>query len=167
MKNVMLVLGFQLLWCSVIRYSVVIPVFHRCSVVFRLFRRCSAFRCSKFRCSGVVPSFCGCSVMPYSGVPGFIVCPARQGHALHAVFSHAEKERDTEQPQEKEPSQNELKAPIFLEAVSAIEIMQEPQSNLEEKVNPSILKDDFSSKTDPSIFTSIRPLLLDQSNKTS
>ena len=30
------------------------------------------------------------------------------------------------------------KGPIFLEAVLAIEIMQEPQSNLEEKVNPII-----------------------------
>ena len=29
-----------------------------------------------------------------------------------------------------------------------------PQSNLEEKINPSILKDDFSSRTDPSIFNS-------------
>ena len=33
-----------------------------------------------------------------------------------------------------------IKAPIFLEAVLAIETMQEPQSSLEEKVNPSILK---------------------------
>ena len=41
------------------------------------------------------------------------------------------------------------------------------QSNLEEKVNPGILKDDFSSRTDPSIFTSMEPLLLDQSNETS
>ena len=62
-----------------------------------------------------------------------------------------------------------IKAPIFLEAVLAIEIerVQESQSNLEEKVNPSILKDDFSSRTDPSIFTSIEPLLLDRSNETS
>ena len=30
---------------------------------------------------------------------------------------------------------------------------QGQQSNLEEKVNPSILKYDFSSRTDPSIFT--------------
>ena len=45
--------------------------------------------------------------------------------------------------------------------------MYEPQSNLEEKENSSILKDDFSSKTDWSIFTSIAPELLDQSNKTS
>ena len=35
------------------------------------------------------------------------------------------------------------------------------------EVNPSILKDDFSSKTDPSIFTSIAPVLFDQSNETS
>ena len=60
-----------------------------------------------------------------------------------------------------------IKAPIFLEAVLEIEIIQEPQSNLEEKVNPSILKDDFSSRIDPPIFTAIEPLLLDQSNKTS
>ena len=40
-----------------------------------------------------------------------------------------------------------MKAPIFLEAVLAIEIMWEPQSNLEEKVNLSILNDDFSSRT--------------------
>ena len=32
---------------------------------------------------------------------------------------------------------------------------------------PTILKDDFSSKTDPSIFVSIAPVLLDWSNKTS
>ena len=56
---------------------------------------------------------------------------------------------------------------IFLEAVLAKDIMQEPLSNLEEKVNPSILKDGFSSRTDPSIFTSIEPLLLDRSNETS
>ena len=60
-----------------------------------------------------------------------------------------------------------IKAPIFLEAVLAIEIIQEPQYNLEEKVNCSILKDDFSSRTDRSIFLSIAPVLLDQSNETS
>ena len=38
-----------------------------------------------------------------------------------------------------------IKTPIFLEVVLAIEIMQEPQPNLEEKVNPSILKDYFST----------------------
>ena len=45
-----------------------------------------------------------------------------------------------------------------MEAVLPIEIMYEHQSNLEEKVNPSILKD-FPSRTDPSIFTSIAPAL--------
>ena len=45
--------------------------------------------------------------------------------------------------------------------------MQEPQSNLEEKVNPSILKDVFSSRTGPPIFTSIATVLLDRSNETS
>ena len=40
------------------------------------------------------------------------------------------------------------------------------QSSLEEKVNLSILKGDFPSRTDSSIFTSIEPLLLDWSNKT-
>ena len=41
------------------------------------------------------------------------------------------------------------------------------QFRREEKVNPSILKDDFSSRTNPSIFTSIAPVLLDRSNETS
>ena len=58
------------------------------------------------------------------------------------------------------------KAPIILEAVLEIEIMCEIQSNLEEKVNSSILKDDFSLRTDTSIFASIEPLLLDWSNET-
>ena len=35
---------------------------------------------------------------------------------------------------------------IFLEAVLAIDILQEPQPNLGEKNNPSILKDDFFSQ---------------------
>ena len=39
--------------------------------------------------------------------------------------------------------------------------MQESQSNLEEKVNPGILKDDFSSTIDLSNFTSIATVLLD------
>ena len=51
----------------------------------------------------------------------------------------------------------------------------EIQSNLRRKKfhrtnegsNPGILKDDFSSKTVPSIFTTIAPMLLDQSNKIS
>ena len=45
--------------------------------------------------------------------------------------------------------------------------MQEPQSNSQEKNNPSILKDDFSSKTNPPPFTSIAIELLDWSNKTN
>ena len=43
--------------------------------------------------------------------------------------------------------------------------MQEPQFNLDEKETPSILKDDFSLRTDPSIFTSIPPELLDRSKE--
>ena len=54
-----------------------------------------------------------------------------------------------------------------MKAVLAIETMYEPQSNLQEKVNPSILKDDSSSRADPFIFISIAPVLLVQSNKTN
>ena len=43
----------------------------------------------------------------------------------------------------------------------------EMQFNLEKKGSPSILKDDFSSRTDPFIFTSIALKLLDQASKTS
>ena len=50
-----------------------------------------------------------------------------------------------------------------MEGVLATETVQETQSNLEDKGNPSFLKDDFSSKTDPLIFTSIAPELLDRS----
>ena len=49
----------------------------------------------------------------------------------------------------------QIHAPIFLKAVLAIEIMLEPQSNLDERDNDSILKDYISSRRDPSIFTSI------------
>ena len=41
------------------------------------------------------------------------------------------------------------------------------QSNVDKKVNPSIFKDDFSSRTGPFLFTSIAPELLDQSKETS
>ena len=63
----------------------------------------------------------------------------------------------------------QIKAPIFLEVVLAIETMQEPRSKLEEKVCPQHLNhpDDFLSRTDPSIFTSVPPVFLDQSNETS
>ena len=53
-----------------------------------------------------------------------------------------------------------IKAPIFLEAVLATEIILEPQPNLEEKVNPSILIDDFPSSIYSCIFTSIVPVLV-------
>ena len=43
----------------------------------------------------------------------------------------------------------------------------EPQSNLEEKVNPRFVKGDFYPREDPTIFTSIAPVLLDWSNETS
>ena len=48
-------------------------------------------------------------------------------------------------------------APIFLKAVSAVQFRRER--------NLSVWKDHFSSRTYPSIFTSIATVLLDQSNK--
>ena len=39
-----------------------------------------------------------------------------------------------------------------------------PQSNLEDKDSPNILKDDFSSGTEPSIITLVAPELIDWSN---
>ena len=42
----------------------------------------------------------------------------------------------------------QIKAIIFLEAALATETVQEFSSNLKEEVNPSILKDDFSSRAD-------------------
>ena len=60
-----------------------------------------------------------------------------------------------------------IKAPIFLDVVLTIEIMQEPQSYLEEKDNLMVFKDDFSSGTGQSIFTSIASVLSDWSNETS
>ena len=58
-------------------------------------------------------------------------------------------------------SRGETNFSIFLEAVLAIELIQESQSNLKEKNKPSILKFDFSSRTDPTIFTSEAPITLD------
>ena len=49
----------------------------------------------------------------------------------------------------------QIKAPIFLEVLLAVEVMKKPLFNLEKKVYPSIIKDDFFSRIDPSIFTSI------------
>ena len=60
-----------------------------------------------------------------------------------------------------------IKTPIFSKAVLAVEIMQEPQLNWEEKDSLSILKDIFVLGTDPSIFTSVAPVLLDWSNERS
>ena len=54
-----------------------------------------------------------------------------------------------------------------MDAVLAREIMKESQSNLEGKVNPSILNNHFSSRIHTPIFTSIEPLLLDRSKETS
>ena len=51
-------------------------------------------------------------------------------------------------------------APILFEKFWAFEKMWEPQSNIEEKDNSGILKDDFCSRTDPTILTSITPVLL-------
>ena len=68
---------------------------------------------------------------------------------------------------ERRTSIEQIKAPVSLGAVLAIETMQEPWSNLEDKENLSILKNVFSSRVDPYIFTSIVPELLDWSNKTS
>ena len=41
------------------------------------------------------------------------------------------------------------------------------QPNLEERVNPNTLKEDFFSRTDQFIFTSILSVFLDQSKETS
>ena len=41
------------------------------------------------------------------------------------------------------------------------------RDNLEEKFNPNILKDYFSTRKDPSIFKSIAAVFLDRSNETS
>ena len=61
----------------------------------------------------------------------------------------------------------QIKAPLFSEALLAIEIVQELQFKLEEKVNSQHLKKWFFLKNRLIHFTSIAPLLLDQSNETS
>ena len=70
-----------------------------------------------------------------------------------------------EQPQEKETPENELKLQFFSNFSSRNNVRTQIQFRRERQ--PNILKDDFSSRTDPSIFTSIEPLLLDWSNETS
>ena len=72
-----------------------------------------------------------------------------------------------ERKKEKRLQKEGKKTPNFLEALLAIEIMLELQANLEDKVNPSILKDDFSSRSDPSIFKSKAVVLLDWSDETN
>ena len=57
-----------------------------------------------------------------------------------------------------------IKAPVSLEAVLTTEIMQKPLSNLEKKDNPRALKDDFSSRADLPIFTSVALVLLVKQN---
>ena len=42
-----------------------------------------------------------------------------------------------------------IKAPVYLETVLAIDIRLEPKSNLEDKFNPCILKDDFHQELTP------------------
>ena len=56
-----------------------------------------------------------------------------------------------------------VKTSIFIEVVLALETKKEPQ----EKTNLSIFKDEFSSKTDPSILTSVAWQLFEQLNQTS
>ena len=53
---------------------------------------------------------------------------------------------------------------VLFEALSVMETMKESQSSLEEK-NPSILKDNFSLKTDPTIFISTATEFLPKSTK--
>ena len=48
-----------------------------------------------------------------------------------------------------------------------LQLNGEPRIQERQEVNPSILKDNFSSRADTSIFTSIAPVLLDQSKDTS
>ena len=68
---------------SISRYCLVVTLF-RCSSHVPLFRGIPivlpVFRCMFHHCSGVSPLFrCSagvpCSVVPCSGVPGFILCP--------------------------------------------------------------------------------------------
>ena len=42
----------------------------------------------------------------------------------------------------------QIKAPVFLEVLSTVEIMQEPQANLEEKDNPSPVSHRSDSNSD-------------------
>ena len=55
-----------------------------------------------------------------------------------------------------------IKAPIFLVSVLATKTIEDLQSNLEEEDSPKILKEEFSSRTQPSILITIALVLLDK-----
>ena len=79
---------------------------------------------------------------------------------LFPVFSQSRSQSKAE----KLPSSNKKNV---LELSSKEKVLEQKEKMCYFILYPSILKDDFSSRTDPSIFTSIEPLLLNQSNKTS
>ena len=55
-----------------------------------------------------------------------------------------------------------IKAPIFLVSVLVTKTTEDLQSNLGEEDSPKILKEEFSSRTQPSILISIALVLLDK-----
>ena len=59
----------------------------------------------------------------------------------------------------------QTKALFYLKQMSVTETMKESQSNLLEKKNPTILKDNFSLKVDPTIFISTTTEFLHKSTK--
>ena len=69
---------------------------------------------------------------------------------------------DTEEPQEKETLQNESSYVLGGSVSNRDIVIQFGGEN-----QPQHLKRCFSPRTDPSIFTSIAPVLLDRSNETS
>ena len=70
-----------------------------------------------------------------------------------------------EQPQEKDTSWNKLRFQFSDNFTNRDNLRASVRFRRESQ--PTILKYDFSSRTDPSIFVSIAPVLLDWSNKTS
>ena len=71
--------------------------------------------------------------------------------------------RDTEQPPEKKFHRTNQGSNFLGSSFSK----KERHFKLEKIAKTGISKDDFSSTTDPSIFTSIVPVLLGKSNETS
>ena len=61
----------------------------------------------------------------------------------------------------------QIKIPIFLEAFLARDNIRAPIQFRRESQPQHLIKDDFSSRIDPSILKAIAPVLLDQSNETS